>query len=117
MKDKRIPFLFFANKMDIAGCLSHFECCASLGLDDIKTKPWHITCGYPVYLSLSLSASPACPPVSALPVPCLLPILVHASRHALSLLFLSLTRLSPPRSLVLSRARSLSLPQRLLFFS
>ena len=41
--------------MDIAGCLSPFECCASLGLDDIKTKPWHITCGCPVYLSLSLS--------------------------------------------------------------
>jgi len=47
LKDKRIPFLFFANKMDIAGCLSPFECCTSLGLDDIKTKPWHIThcCG------------------------------------------------------------------------
>eukprot|EP01043_Picozoa_sp_COSAG02_P002069 COSAG02_NODE_46_length_45443_cov_36.731497_21_plen_79_part_00 len=35
--------MFFANKMDIAGCLSPFECCASLGLDDIKSKPWHIT--------------------------------------------------------------------------
>jgi len=47
LKDRRIPFLFFANKMDIAGCLTPFECCASLGLDDIKSKPWHIThcCG------------------------------------------------------------------------
>ena len=47
--DKRIPFLFFANKMDIAGCLSPFECCASLGLDDIKTKPWHITCAHSTF--------------------------------------------------------------------
>ena len=29
LKDRRIPFLFFANKMDIAGCLSPFECCVS----------------------------------------------------------------------------------------
>jgi hypothetical protein len=44
--------LFFANKMDIAGCLSPFECCASLGLDDIKSKPWHIT--------YALAARPCC---------------------------------------------------------
>jgi len=47
LKDRRIPFLFFANKMDQAGCLTPFECCSSLKLDDIKSKPWHIThcCG------------------------------------------------------------------------
>lgn len=74
LKDRRIPFLFFANKSDIAGwcaialvnpgsrrepcaerglrwCLSltPFECCASLGLDDIKSKPWHITCAPATY--------------------------------------------------------------------
>jgi hypothetical protein len=43
LKDRRIPFLFFANKMDQAGCLTPFECCSSLKLDDIKSKPWHIT--------------------------------------------------------------------------
>jgi len=47
MKDRRIPFLFFANKSDLAGCLTAYECCANMGLDDIKSKPWHIThcCG------------------------------------------------------------------------
>lgn len=74
LKDRRIPFLFFANKSDIAGwcamrprepsprsvrralsglvvvlSLTPFECCASLGLDDIKSKPWHITCAPATY--------------------------------------------------------------------
>jgi len=44
LKDRRVPMLFFANKMDLAGCLTPFECCSSLGLDDIKSKPWHIWC-------------------------------------------------------------------------
>ena len=42
LAQKRTPILFFANKMDIAGCLNTGECSDALDLHRIKDKPWHI---------------------------------------------------------------------------
>ncbi|XP_076820795.1 ADP-ribosylation factor-like protein 6 [Clavelina lepadiformis] len=39
---KRIPILFFANKMDVRDALSAVKCTKLLGLESIKEKPWHI---------------------------------------------------------------------------
>ncbi len=44
IKDKRIPVLFFANKMDMTNALSAEECMNELGLHKLREKPWHITC-------------------------------------------------------------------------
>lgn len=39
---KRLPILFFANKMDCKDALSSVKIAAALGLDKIMDKPWHI---------------------------------------------------------------------------
>ncbi|XP_022799652.1 ADP-ribosylation factor-like protein 6 [Stylophora pistillata] len=38
---RRVPILFFANKMDCNG-LSPVQCSQAMGLDSIRNKPWHI---------------------------------------------------------------------------
>lgn len=40
--NKKIPILFFANKMDCKDALSSVKIAAGLGLDKIMDKPWHI---------------------------------------------------------------------------
>lgn len=42
ISNKRIPILFFANKMDCKEALSSVKIAAALGLDKIMDKPWHI---------------------------------------------------------------------------
>ena len=39
---KRIPILFFANKMDMREALSSIKCSNMLQLEQIHDKPWHI---------------------------------------------------------------------------
>lgn len=39
---RRIPILFFANKMDLRDSLSTIKIATILGLDRIQHKPWHI---------------------------------------------------------------------------
>ncbi|XP_059489197.1 ADP-ribosylation factor-like protein 6 isoform X4 [Neocloeon triangulifer] len=39
---KHLPILVFANKMDVRGALSAVQVSASLGLENISNKPWHI---------------------------------------------------------------------------
>lgn len=39
---KRIPILFYANKMDLRDSLSSVKIAAGLNLDRIMDKPWHI---------------------------------------------------------------------------
>ncbi|XP_057653807.1 ADP-ribosylation factor-like protein 6 isoform X1 [Diorhabda carinulata] len=41
--NKKIPILFFANKMDSKEALSSVKIAAGLGLDKIMNKPWHIS--------------------------------------------------------------------------
>uniref|UniRef100_A0A182W1X0 ADP-ribosylation factor-like protein 6 n=1 Tax=Anopheles minimus TaxID=112268 RepID=A0A182W1X0_9DIPT len=41
--NRRIPILFFANKMDCTDALSSVKIAAGLGLEKIKDKPWHIS--------------------------------------------------------------------------
>jgi ADP-ribosylation factor-like protein 6 len=41
---RRIPILFFANKMDMRESVSSVKCSHLMGLDIISDKPWHI-CG------------------------------------------------------------------------
>ena len=42
IRSRKIPILFFANKMDIPGALTPFECSQQLELDRISDRPWHI---------------------------------------------------------------------------
>uniref|UniRef100_A0A7S0RWP1 ADP-ribosylation factor-like protein 6 n=1 Tax=Pyramimonas obovata TaxID=1411642 RepID=A0A7S0RWP1_9CHLO len=39
---KKVPMLFFANKMDLPSALTPVECAQALKLDEIKDKPWQI---------------------------------------------------------------------------
>ncbi|XP_036965359.1 ADP-ribosylation factor-like protein 6 isoform X4 [Acanthopagrus latus] len=39
---KRLPVLFFANKMDLDGAMSSVKVSQMLSLENIKDKPWHI---------------------------------------------------------------------------
>lgn len=39
---RKIPILFYANKMDMPDSLSAVKCSQLLGLDNIKNKAWHI---------------------------------------------------------------------------
>ncbi|XP_022914676.1 ADP-ribosylation factor-like protein 6 [Onthophagus taurus] len=41
--NKKIPVLFFANKMDCKDSLSSVKIAAALGMDKIMDKPWHIS--------------------------------------------------------------------------
>ena len=40
---RRVPVLFFANKMDLANACTPVECMQLMGLESISDKPWHIT--------------------------------------------------------------------------
>lgn len=40
--NRKLPILFFANKMDCKDALSSVKIAAALGLDKIMDKPWHI---------------------------------------------------------------------------
>lgn len=40
--NRKIPILFYANKMDCKDALSSVKIAAALGLDKIMDKPWHI---------------------------------------------------------------------------
>lgn len=42
IKDRPIPVLFFANKMDLRESMSSVKVSQALGLDTVKNKPWHI---------------------------------------------------------------------------
>lgn len=42
VRERKIPILIFANKMDLKGALSSVKCSAMLELDRIFDKPWHI---------------------------------------------------------------------------
>ncbi|TKS70277.1 High affinity choline transporter 1 Hemicholinium-3-sensitive choline transporter [Collichthys lucidus] len=44
IKHRRIPILFFANKMDVRDSLSSVKVSQLLCLENIKDKPWHIWC-------------------------------------------------------------------------
>ncbi|XP_026467244.1 ADP-ribosylation factor-like protein 6 [Ctenocephalides felis] len=41
--NRKLPILFFANKMDYADALSSVKIASGLGLEAIKDKPWHIS--------------------------------------------------------------------------
>lgn len=40
---KKIPILFFANKMDLSNALTPVECMEQLELEKLAGKSWHIT--------------------------------------------------------------------------
>lgn len=40
--NKRVPVLFFANKMDLRDAVSSVKVTSLMGLEEIKDKPWHI---------------------------------------------------------------------------
>lgn len=42
VRDRRIPLLIFANKMDMKDSVSSVKCSSLLDLDKIVDKPWHI---------------------------------------------------------------------------
>jgi len=42
VKTKRIPILFFANKMDLRDSLTPVQISNLLKLDEVRDKPWHI---------------------------------------------------------------------------
>lgn len=43
ISSRRIPVLFFANKMDCKEALSSVKIASALGLERINDKPWHIS--------------------------------------------------------------------------
>jgi len=42
VKNRQIPILFYANKMDVRGALNSVQVSSWLGLDSIRDKPWNI---------------------------------------------------------------------------
>lgn len=42
LANKRVPVLFFANKMDLRDAVSSVKVTSLMGLEEIKDKPWHI---------------------------------------------------------------------------
>lgn len=42
LKTKRVPILFFANKMDVRDALTPIQISNLLKLEELKDKPWHI---------------------------------------------------------------------------
>ncbi|XP_076447731.1 ADP-ribosylation factor-like protein 6 [Babylonia areolata] len=42
LKNRRVPVLFYANKMDLREAVSSVKCSNLMGLDKIPDKPWHI---------------------------------------------------------------------------
>ncbi|XP_055838024.1 ADP-ribosylation factor-like protein 6 [Episyrphus balteatus] len=43
LENRRVPILFYGNKMDCADALSSVKIAAALGLENIEDKPWHIS--------------------------------------------------------------------------
>ncbi|KAG7390243.1 hypothetical protein PHYPSEUDO_008381 [Phytophthora pseudosyringae] len=43
LSSKKVPILFFANKMDLPNALTPVECMQLLELDNLGSKSWHIT--------------------------------------------------------------------------
>ncbi|XP_055920577.1 ADP-ribosylation factor-like protein 6 [Eupeodes corollae] len=43
LANRRVPLLFYANKMDCTDALSSVKIAAALGLENIEDKPWHIS--------------------------------------------------------------------------
>lgn len=43
LASKKVPILFFANKMDLPNALTPVECMQLLELDNLGSKSWHIT--------------------------------------------------------------------------
>ncbi|KAG1698614.1 hypothetical protein DVH05_014572 [Phytophthora capsici] len=43
LSSKKVPILFFANKMDLPNALTPVECMQHLELDNLGSKSWHIT--------------------------------------------------------------------------
>ena len=42
IRSRKIPILFFANKMDMRDAMSSVKVSQMLGLEKIMDKPWHI---------------------------------------------------------------------------
>ena len=42
LRNRRVPVLFFANKMDLRDSLSSVKCSTMMGLENIRDKPWNI---------------------------------------------------------------------------
>ncbi|XP_045164808.1 ADP-ribosylation factor-like protein 6 [Mercenaria mercenaria] len=42
MAKRRVPVLFFANKMDLRDAVSSVKVSSLMGLDNLREKPWHI---------------------------------------------------------------------------
>lgn len=42
IRSRKIPILFFANKMDVREAMSSVKVSQTLGLERIMDKPWHI---------------------------------------------------------------------------
>jgi ADP-ribosylation factor-like protein 6 len=42
LKQRKIPILFFANKMDLPGSMTPSECSVALALEEIKDRNWTI---------------------------------------------------------------------------
>uniref|UniRef100_A0A672UJM4 ARF like GTPase 6 n=1 Tax=Strigops habroptila TaxID=2489341 RepID=A0A672UJM4_STRHB len=42
IKHRRLPILFFANKMDLRDAMSSVKVSQLLSLENIRDKPWHI---------------------------------------------------------------------------
>lgn len=42
LMNKRVPVLFFANKMDLRDAVSSVKVSSLMGLEEIRDKPWHI---------------------------------------------------------------------------
>ena len=43
IKDRSLPILFFANKMDVPGAMTPVDCMKTMALERISNKAWHIT--------------------------------------------------------------------------
>jgi len=42
IRERRVPILFFANKMDVRDAVTSVKCSAILELSRVENKPWHI---------------------------------------------------------------------------
>lgn len=42
IRNRRIPVLFFANKMDLRDSVSSIKCSHLMALEELKDKPWHM---------------------------------------------------------------------------
>ena len=68
IKERSVPILFFANKMDLPTAESPVNCVQQLSLDKITDKPWHITCAAARRRRLARRRRP--PPRALRPAPC-----------------------------------------------